>query len=73
MQGSPPSDSIQHLSAPLAPINAGNCLKIRQCLLAEAALVGLGAVLKQPVQRLGQIADLQGWHGLAHSHTNHLT
>jgi hypothetical protein len=29
--------------------------------------VGLGAVLQKPVQRLGQIADLQGWHGHAHS------
>ena len=67
MQGATPGDAIQHLSAPLAPINAGNGLQIRKGLLAEAALVGLGAVLQKPVQRLGQIADLQGWHGHAHS------
>lgn len=33
----------------VTPINAGNALQTRQCLLAEAALVGLGAVLEQPV------------------------
>jgi len=26
--------------------------------------VGLGTVLQQPVERFGQVADLQGWHGL---------
>jgi hypothetical protein len=54
MLGSTPGDAIQHLSASLAPINAGNGLQIRQGLLAEAALVGLGAMLRQPVQRLGR-------------------
>jgi hypothetical protein len=49
MLGATPGDAVQHLSAPLTPINAGNGLQIRQGLLAEAALVGLGAVLKQPV------------------------
>jgi hypothetical protein len=49
MLGTTPGDAVQHLSASFTPINAGNGLKIRQGLLAEAALVGLGAVLKQPV------------------------
>jgi hypothetical protein len=27
-------------------------------------LLGLGTVLQQPLERFGQVADLQGWHGL---------
>jgi hypothetical protein len=64
---------IQHLQASLAAINAGTGRQIRQGLLAEAALVGLGALLKQPSQRLGQIADLQVWRSLGNSDTWHCT
>lgn len=67
LQRSAPGDAIKHLSAPLARITAGDGLQIRQGLLAEAALVGLGAVLEQPVQGLGQVADLQRGHGVAHT------
>ncbi len=42
-------DAIEHLAAAFAGVASGNGLQISQCLLAEAALVGLGPVLQQPV------------------------
>jgi hypothetical protein len=56
-------NAIEHLAAAFAWIAAGDGLQISQSLLAEAALVGLGAVLQQPVERFGQVADLERWHG----------
>ena len=56
-------DAIEHLAAAFAGVASGNGLQISQCLLAEAALVGLGPVLQQPVERFRQVADLQGGHG----------
>lgn len=41
--------AIEHLAAAFAGVASGNGLQISQCLLAEAALVGLGPVLQQPV------------------------
>lgn len=48
----PPGQAIEQLAAPFTGVAAGDGLQIRKGLLAETALVGLGAVL-------------QGWHGVS--------
>ena len=58
----PSGEAIEHLASPFTGVAAGDRLQISQGLLAETALVGLGAVLQQPVKRFRQVADLQGWH-----------
>ena len=50
------------MAAPFTGVAAGDGPQINQGLLAETALVGLGAVLQQPVKRFRQVADLQGWY-----------
>jgi hypothetical protein len=55
-------DARQQRSPAIARVTAGDGLQIGQGLLAQAALVGLGTVLQQTVQRLVQVADLEGRH-----------
>jgi len=52
LQWLPLGDPLQHLQAPLSGIAAGCCLEICEGLLVQAALVGLGTVLQQAMQRL---------------------
>jgi hypothetical protein len=56
-------ECVQGLQAPLAGIATAGLLKVRQSLLAEAAVMPPRTQLQELMQRLRAIADLQGRHG----------
>jgi len=54
----------ESLPVPLTGITATGLLQVAESLLAQAAPVTPGPELQDLVQRIGEIADLQGCHGV---------
>jgi hypothetical protein len=60
-------EGFESLTATLAWITTAGLLEVDKSLLAQAAVVMPRTQLKQLMQRLRAIADLQGWHRLHHN------